>query len=399
MIREPKSIIQFIANHYTLLKELFDWQVKNEFISREQLRNVLNDYPNDIEKPLFEYRMLVDQNGDYLLNEVVYSLFEFVLQEFRPLLPEEIEKYGYSIRSLFLRIKEGIQADKNILLDRIEALSKEINRFTNNVKSNTYSLLRESRELKANPARLGYEEKIRKARYWIENYIQPLNLILDVNHSQSICNELLAISKYANVRRFEYADEGIRLQFEKLYHQLRQVVKELNHQSVVLTNELLPLIERIKTESEYLRGFHYYLTNGRCYHEIAPPALYTPTRDNLYSPFMYENTKEYFRQFRREEDIIITEEYSEEEMWLFDKAYYKEKLERELPVDDFYQWCFEVLKEEKNACTIADYFTVIGLQFEQGYQISVASPYKEIVVSDGETELIMPHLQLKNIDV
>ncbi|MCC6720710.1 MAG: hypothetical protein IT243_00795 [Bacteroidia bacterium] len=64
-----------------------------------------------------------------------------------------------------------------------------------------------------------------------------------------------------------------------------------------LTNELLPLIERIKTESQYLRGFHHYLTNRNCYKGIEPSRIFVPTRDNIYNKFVYENTKEYFEQF------------------------------------------------------------------------------------------------------
>ena len=59
---------------------------------------------------------------------------EFILQQFKPLLPEEIEKFGQSIRSLFGKIKENNLDDINHLLARIEALSKEINKFRTAVK-------------------------------------------------------------------------------------------------------------------------------------------------------------------------------------------------------------------------------------------------------------------------
>jgi hypothetical protein len=271
---EPRSILLFMASHYDLLRDLFDIQVKNDIITREFLNIILENYEKNIREQLTEYQILVEQNDDFAFNEPYLILFEFIHQQFKPLLPETIEKYGESIRNLFSGIKQGIYAEKNILLDRIEALSQEIKKFTNAIVNNTKSLLTESRELKANNKKIDYQEKIHKARYLIENYISPLNTILDVNHSQSIYNELLSISQFTNVKRFDYADESIRREFEKLYHLLRQVGKDLNLQSVILTNELLPLIERIKTESQYLRGFHYYLTNGNCYKGIEPPHIF-----------------------------------------------------------------------------------------------------------------------------
>ncbi len=68
-------------------------------------------------------------------------------------------------------------------------------KFRNAVTNNTVSLLNESRELKANTRKIEYQEKVQNARYLIDYYIIPLNTILDINHSQSIYNELLAISQ------------------------------------------------------------------------------------------------------------------------------------------------------------------------------------------------------------
>jgi hypothetical protein len=284
---EPKSILLFIATHYDLLRDLFHIQVKNNIITKETLNVCIESYDKNIREQLTEYQILVEQNDDFAFNEPYLILFEFIHQQFKPLLPEEIEHFGEAIRTLFLKIKEGINEDKNILLERIEALSSQIKKFTNAVVNNTKSLLAESKELKANNKKIDYQEKIHKARYLIENYISPLNTILDVNHSQSIYNELLNVSQFTNVKRFDYIDESIRREFEKLYHLLRQVVKDLNLQSIILTNELLPLIDRIKTESEYLRGFHFYLTNGNCYKDIQPPKIFVTTRDNIYNRFVY----------------------------------------------------------------------------------------------------------------
>lgn len=392
---EPKSILQFMASHYDLLRDLFDIQVKNNIITKESLNICIESYDKNIREQLTEYQILVEQNDDFAFNEPYLILFEFIHQQFKPLLPEEIEHFGEAIRTLFLKIKEGINEDKNILLERIEALSSQIKKFTNAVVNNTKSLLAESKELKANNKKIDYQEKIHKARYLIENYISPLNTILDVNHSQSIYNELLNVSQFTNVKRFDYIDESIRREFEKLYYLLRQVAKDLNLQSIILTNELLPLIDRIKTESEYLRGFHYYLTNGNCYKEIQPPKIFVPTRDNIYNRFVYENTKEYFEQFKSEDEIIVIEDSKQTNDWLFDKSKYKETLNKNLPIEDFFKWCESSIKQESENFSFDNFFMVTSLLFEEEYEISVNKDGQKISVSDENSELIMPKLIIK----
>lgn len=391
---EPKSIVQFLATHFDLLRQLFDIQVKNEIILKSQVVETLDEFGSDIESQLFEHKILVEQNDDFVINEPYFVLFEFVLQQFKPLLPEEIEKFGQSIRTLFLNIKEGINQDKNILLDRIEALSNEIKKFRTAVTNNTISLLNESRELKANTRKIEYQEKVQTARYLIDYYIIPLNTILDINHSQSIYNELLAISQFSNNKRFDYSDESIRRQFEKLYNLLRQVVKDISQQSTILSNELLPLLDRIRTESEYLLGFHLYLTNMNCYKGIKPPKIFSTSRDNLYNPYIYENTKEYFEQFKNEEDVFVEEEANDIEQWIFNKNEYKSQLNSKLPVTDFFSWCKNAIENEKKDFDIDNYFMVTSLIFEEEYDIEQDKERENISLKTKQGEFIMPKLKI-----
>jgi hypothetical protein len=166
-------------------------------------------------------------------------------------------------------------------------------------------------------------------------------------------------------------------------------------QSVTLTNELLPLIERIKTENQYLSGFVYYLTNGNCYKEIEPPRIFASTRDNIYNKFVYENTKEYFDQFQHEEEVIVIEDSEQTNDWLFDKSKYKETLNQNLPVDDFFKWCEHSIKEENEDFSFDNFFMVTSLLFEEDYEVSVSKNGKNISVSNDESELIMPKLTIK----
>ena len=123
---EPRTILSFLHNHFDVLRDLFDFQVDNGLIRKEELTLVLEQHKKDIRLQLIEYKIIRQVNDDYEFRDVYYKLIEFVLFEFRPLLPEEIDKFGNAIMELFKKIKKGIDADRNILLERIKALSVQI---------------------------------------------------------------------------------------------------------------------------------------------------------------------------------------------------------------------------------------------------------------------------------
>lgn len=392
---EPKSIVRFLATHFDLIRHLFDIQIHEGVITRQQVSDALSDWDSDVEDQLLEYRILTPQNDDFLISEPYFVLLEFILQQFKPLLPEEIDIYGQSIRTLFLQIREGIHLDRNILLERMDALANQIKKFTTAIRNNTTSLQHESRELKANTQNMEYEEKIRKARHLIEFYIMPLNTILDVNHSQSIYNELLHISQYVNKMRFNYENESNRRRFGKLYNLLVQSNTDISSQSAIISNELLPLIERIRTESEYLQGFHIYLTNGDCYKKYDPPALFSISRTYPYQHFVYENTKQYFEQFRHEESVYIEEAGAPEEQWIFDQEEYRQRLESQLPVDDFFSWCGSAISEDKPHFRLDEYFMITSLIFEDDYEIESHHPATNAILKSDDVQLVLPRLKIK----
>jgi hypothetical protein len=256
---EPKTILNFLANYFDSLKDLFDIQAADGVIQRERLAQVLAERNDNIEATLLEYKILRKIGEDFEFRDTYFKLFEFILNEFRPLLPETIQKYEQSIGKLFQKIREGVKGDTLILRSRIDDLYNEIKEFSEAVEKNTIRLLAETRELKSNVDKLDYKEKVRKASFWIDYYIIPLNNILDINHVDSITNKLFDISQYTNVRRLNFNDESIRIQFEKLYTFLVMTNDNLLRQSKLLTNELLPLIERIRTESIILTGWIEFL--------------------------------------------------------------------------------------------------------------------------------------------
>ncbi|MES2140101.1 MAG: hypothetical protein V4511_10375 [Bacteroidota bacterium] len=362
MKAEPRTILRFLLEYFDIINELYETQSKGGVIPYETLNLITSKHNTDIKSQLIDYKILSSVNDNYEIRTVYYNLIEFILSEFKPLLPETIEKYHVSISELFRKIKENINGDKVILNQRLTELANEIRTFYEMVEKNTISLLNETRELKANVKKIDYREKIVRASRWIDEYIIPLNKILDINHSASIANKLYDISEYSNKYRLNCDDESTRVLFEKLYFQLIQVNDNLLRQSKILTTELLPLIERIRTESIILTGWITFLKNP---YKQKVPQMFESKRTNIYSNNTFFNASEIFEQFKNETDIYFEDEINNEEKWIFDKEFFTNKLKSNLPVNDFFKWCNKTLKEEYKKVEIEKFFALTTLAFDE----------------------------------
>lgn len=391
MKAEPKTILRFLLEHYDVIADLFETQSNEGVVKFEVLNEIIARHQSDIKAQLIDYKILTPVNDNYEIRTVYYNLIEFVQSEFKPMLPETIEKYHTSIAELFRKIKENINGDKVTLSQRLNDLAIEVRSFYEMVERNTQSLLHETRELKANVKKIDYREKIVRASRWIDEYILPLNKILDINYIASIANKLYEISEYSNKYRLNFNDESARSQFEKLYFQLIQVNDNLLRQSKILTNELLPLIERIRTESIILTGWITFLKNP--YKQKVPRIL--KRKDiHVYSPDTFFNASEIFEQFKNDTDIYFEEEEINSEKWIFDKEHYSTKLKSNLPVEDFFKWCNKTLKEDYKKVEIEKFFALTSLAFDDEILLEYNDKAKHERIKINDLTLIVPKITI-----
>lgn len=388
---EPISILSFLSRYFDIIRDLFLTQ-KNEGIIRRETFEIICNQNNaeGIRKTLFKYKIVRPIQDDYELRDVYYNLIEFILFEFRPLLPDEIEKYGLSISELFRKIKEGINSDKTILQDRIIALSDEVKKFIEAVDKNKIKLLSETRDLKANIKRIDYREKLQRASHWTNQYIIPLNKILDVNHSESIANKLFDISDFVNQKRLNFDNEAIRLQFEKLHKQLIQASDDLRSNHKVFINELIPLIARIRTESLIISGWIEFLKQPN---KLNPPKMFKADKDNPTSTKIYLNTKEYFELFQSSEDYYIEQDEEPKPRWIFNKTRYKRELNKSMPVKDFFSWCNSTLSQEGEISN-EKLLALTTLLFEEEFNISGEIESDSIEIRTADSIFKVPKIKV-----
>jgi hypothetical protein len=390
---EPVSILRFLATYYDIIKELYNIQNKEGIIRHEELTEICGRHEHDVHQQLKDYKILRSVNADFELRDVYYKLVEFILYEFKPMLPETFEKYFMSMSELFRKIKEGTNGDKMILSERIINLQTQIREFLDGVEKNTVRLLHETRELKANVDKVDYRVKVHKASFWIEYYIIPLNQVLNVNYGDSVANKLLEISDFANQRRLNFDEEGIRVQFEKLYNQLIQTNDDLLRQSKILTNELLPLIERIRTESMILTGWIEFLRNP---YKVTTPKLLKSGRSAAYNKDLFFHTKEFFEQFMEEEEVFIEENTHDHEQWIFNKATVKAKLKEQVPVQDFFSWCKNELMAEFNEVDAEKFFAMCTLLFEEDLEKEFSDKGSKVKIKTQHARMTVPKIKILN---
>jgi hypothetical protein len=394
MRTEPRTILNFLSTYFDIIKALFDVQQKDGLVKSEVLNVILSEHDHDILQKLVEYKFFKKIANDYEIRPVYFKLLEFILSEFKPLLPETIEKYEHSITALFKKIKEGIGKDRNILLQRITDLNNEVRDFTEAVEKNTIRLISETKELKSNVDKIDYREKVRKASFWIDYYITPLNSILDVSNAHSITNRLLDISQYINVRRLNFEDELARQQFEKLYSFLVQTNDDLLKQSKILTNELLPLIERIRSESLILTGWIEFLKNPNRTKDV--PFIPKSLRAYPYNDSMYFNAKEFVDQFMQSYEVYLEDpELTASDKWIFNKDYYMTKLTQELPMNNFFEWAGQTLRSEYKEIETEKFFSLSTLLFEDSIELEFDATADRQVIRTSEMNLRVPKINIK----
>ena len=389
---EPRTILSFLHANFDVVKDLFSYQIADGLITKEVYDMLIQKHGHTMNIRLREYRVIRSLGSDYEMRDVYFKLMEFLMFEFKPLLPETIEKYKGSISELFLKIRKYENQDRDILQERIKNLSHQVREFVDLVERNTFRLLAETRELKSNIDRIEYREKVQKASFWIEYYILPLNRILDVKHSESVTSTVLDVSEYANRRRLDFQDETIRMEFEKLYSQLIQTNTDLLRQSKVLVNELLPLLERIRTESLILTGWIEFLRNP---YKMDTPPLLKGTRTMVYAKDMLYKVREFFEQFSVNDYVTLEDGVVDFDKWIFDRDLFKGNLPKSLPVNDFFSWCYKELQKDFQDIETDKFFALCGLLFDGDLQIEFPKKAERVTLNTTTSSISLPKIKVE----
>lgn len=373
---DPKKILRFLEEHFDEIKDIYTLYKTNGAINQEELDLIFKN--SILLDNLIEYEIiLLRADGTYVLNEIYASFISFLLDDFALDMPEQIEKYYNSLDSLFRKLKS--LTSKNDTFKTVEALKNEINQFENQLKKNIRKLVKETKDIKANNKKLDYHEKLKKASELTKTYIEPLNTILQT-HSGSILHILEGVISLSVNQKFNHDDIRVRRYYASLYNSFDNIKKEILSENRILINEVMPLLDRIKTGSDILTGCINFLNNSDFYDV---PKLLDKKNHAIYMENAEYLARDIWEGFSdTDEDIIINEAVKLKNVWLYDKEKYKNNLLKALPIDNFYIWIYEELSMELGKVESDKFFALSKLIFENDIAIKYANEKIDIRLVD-----------------
>ena len=297
--------------------------------------------------------------------EIILNFYNLYLTTFTLDLPETMKNRYQAIFGYYTSLQTETNPDKIIAL--IQEIGKVIEVFLNDIDRQTSRLLRDTESLKVNAENYAdLSIRIEKATFWIDEYIEPLNSIFKRDHQESFVYVITQIQRYSSEKRFLADTYRLKSEYTKLYANAVNAKAELDQTLRKLTRDLLPLLNRIKSDSIILSGFYHFVENIDYPEQyiIPIPNPIKKIRGSALSKTFSSEADFFVDQFNYKTANVYYEEQTQELEWLPDSTYFKEQLLKEKGVENFYQWCFDILKEHTDEITLSNFFTVSNLLLE-----------------------------------
>lgn len=375
-----KYILKFLQNHYEFVQEAFNSSKPDFIIDSDILEKLIEEY-NISNDPKISISKLIDvkfcrqlPTKDYKLDIHYTSFLQFIFDDFSLDLPQTLKDRYRTIFDLFTELKTANKPNKIIVLT--QSIITVIDVFLNDIHRQTQRLLSDTESLKVNADEYSdLSKRLEKAVFWIDEYIEPLNKILEKGHPESFYSALVEIQKYTSEKQYVADSFKLKREYKKLYGSVIYARAELDHNLQKLTRELRPLLDRIKSDSIILSGFYHFVENVD-YPEnyiVSLPKPIKKTKGSAIFKEFHSEAEFFVDQFIYKTSDIYYEEQIEEKEWLPDSTYFKEQLLKEDEIEDFYLWCFNALKKHTDEITLSKYFSITNLLLEE----DLVAEYKE----------------------
>ena len=366
-----KHILKFLQNHYEFVHDAFNYSKPDFIIDIGILEKLIEEY-NISNEPKISLTKLIDvkfcrqlPTKDFKINRSYADFLQFLFDDFTLDLPQTLKERYKTIFELFSALKTEKKTGKTTVL--IQNIISVIDVFLNDIHRQTQRLLSDTESLKVNAEEYSdLSKRLDKAVFWIDEYIEPLNKILEKGHPESFYSALVEIQKYTNEKQYIAESFKLKREYKKLYGAVVYARAELDQNLQKLTRELRPLLDRIKSDSIILSGFYHFVENVD-YPEkyIVPiPSLIKKTKGSPIFKEFHSEAEFFVDQFNYKTSDVYYEEQIEEFEWLPDSTFFKEQLLKEENVEDFYLWCYNALQQHTDEITLSKFFSLTNLLLE-----------------------------------
>lgn len=388
------GILRYLLENFDFIELLYKIRRDDDSISGEAFQKVITEKGFN-ENKIYEYRILKPiSNGDLIFNPHYKKFIEFLLKETSLNLPEKWANQTQLINESFTKLQ--VTTNKQEIKFYIRELRNTIDEFVTDIQDNLAQLLKDTEAVKAwDKDTDELTKRILKAKDWINFFVKPLNDILDKNQTQSIINSINQLMRYSNDRKYEEDDYEISQLYNYLYFFIDNANKELDVIIKHLVNELIPLLRKIEGDSLILSGFIHFLKNPFKPDELPVPLIILPTRRKnfIYSQTFANDASLYLDQFNNKQTYFFEDEKPDIDDWIPDSEHYKELLKKQLPVTDFYQWCFEQLKEETQNINVVKFISLANIIHEKEFYAEF-QPNQNFTIELEDAFITLPKVKL-----
>lgn len=381
----PTRILGFMLEYFPFIELLYRIRKEDDSITNDDLQKLCTEKEFNREK-LFEYGILLDQLEGNLIFNIHYKRFiEFLLKESNLSLPDRWANQTKTINEAFAKLQ--ICTDKETIFRIVRALRETISDFTTGLNDELRKLFKDTESIKTGEKTDNdLSLRIAKTREWIEVFVKPLNDIFDSRQDLTIIKSLREILDYANYKKFEENDYEIRQLYEQLYFFSDNTNKELNSIIRHLSNELIPLLRRIESNSLILKGLGAFLQKPFGRDDL--PILTRRKNHLAYSKEFADEASLFLDQFKHRETVYFEDDTTEIDDWIPDSEHYKDELMKNLPVANFYEWCYNQLQTETENISVIKFISLANLIHEKDFYAEFLDNQKfEIELSDAIIQL------------
>ena len=370
---KPERILNYIVTNFEEIRTIYSLEKEYGCITEEQLIAISLKIDT-----LLDYSIVEEMiNETFKMRDIWYALIEGLLDDYSLDMPEQIAKYHSSLSDLYQKLKSS--SIKNESIKYAESLAKEVTKFESQLKRNIRKLIEETRDIKANTNKLNYIEKMKRASSITKVYLEPLNIIMK-RDADSMLVIIQKVQEEANLRLYNLDDDNMQRIFTKLHNTFSGVEKEIYNENRLLINEVAPLLERIRMESEILAGMNKFLSNSDSY-EL--PMLSSRTNTVFYSTKAKWDAQDIWDGYYDTlEDVIINDSEDISQQWIYREDKYLKQLIENLPIENFYQWVFATLEQELDIVESKPFLQLSKLVFNKNIEVNYTSQRMDIRLED-----------------
>lgn len=367
-------------DNFAFIELVYRIRKEDDSVSNDDLQKLCLEKQFNREK-LFEYGILLDQlEGNFIFNIHYKRFIEFLLKESNLSLPDRWTNQTKTINEAFVKLQ--VCTEQETIYRLVRALRETILEFTSGLQDELRKLFKDTENLRTGEkSENELTIRIAKTREWIEVFVKPLNDIFDSKQDLSIIKSIRSILEYSNYKKFEEPNYEIRQLYEQLYFFTDNANKELNVIIKHLSNELIPLLNRIESNSLILKGLSVFLQKPFERQDL--PILSRRKNHTVYSKEFVDEASLFLNQFKSKEAVYFENGTIEFDNWIPDTEYYKNILVKNLPIHNFYEWCYNQLQLENEKIGIVKFISLANLIHENDFYAEFLSSQKfEIELDD-----------------